>query len=248
MVDNVAKKFIDNLNSLKTVRSNYDVVNQDITDYVLPNRGHFTRDSYVGEERDDTIYDSTAITASQNLASVIASGLTDPNTIWAKLKPKRPELKDNENVTRWLQDLENILFDIFSSSETGFAQQNHELLLDLIGYGTAIMFIGEDADKIVFQNRHLSEIWVEENFSGIVDTIYREYEITARQAEQEFSFENLGDKIKMCLEKVPHKKIKFVHVVVPKKDYERSVGKVPSELDIFDYIGLHISKDDEKTG
>jgi hypothetical protein len=37
----LAHSLLNNLEKLKTRRYNYDDVNQDITDYVLPNRGNF---------------------------------------------------------------------------------------------------------------------------------------------------------------------------------------------------------------
>lgn len=244
--DVIAEKFIKNLDKLKSRRSNYDSVNQDITDYVLPNRGNFTTDKAEGEELDDIIFDSTAITANQNLASVIASGLTDPNSIFFRFRPKNPELENNEDVKRWLEQVEKIVFDVFSSTESGFPQQNHELLLDLGGYGTAIMFIGEDDNKgdIIFQTRHLSEIWIEENSAGFVDTVYRKFQLTARQAAQEFGEEELGSVIKDKIDSDPHKKFDFLHVVMPRADYER-LATIPKELEQFDYISLHISIEDK---
>ncbi len=242
-----AQKFIDNLETLKSRRSNYDKVNQDITDYVLPNRGNFTTQRAPGEELDRIIFDSTAITANQNLASVLAQGLTDPNTMWARFRPKDPKLLEIEEVKRWLEKLEQKVFNVFTSSELGFAQQNHELLLDLCGYGTAIMFVGEQENgDILFQTRHLSEIWIEENSSGFVDTVYRQFELTARQAEQKWGEENLGPKILEMLKTKPHEKFEFINVVLPKKDYERSISKIESSLENFEFISLNISKDDKK--
>lgn len=247
MTDTIADKFISNLDKLRSRRSNYDKVNQDITDYVLPNRGNFTSHKAEGEELDRIIFDSTAITANQNLASVIASGLTDPNSIFFRFRTRNPLHMEIEDVRRWLEKLEKLVFDVFSSTDAGFPQQNHELLLDLGGYGTAIMFIGEDEDngKIIFQSRHLSEIWIEENSAGFVDTVYRAFKLTARQAEQEFGEENLGDKVRTALAQDPHKKFEFIHVVMPKRDYER-VAPLSPELEGFDFISLHIAKEDKE--
>jgi hypothetical protein len=248
-----AQKIIDNLDTLKSRRSNYDSVNQDITDYVLPNRGDFTSRKADGEELDRIIFDSTAITANMNLASVISQGLTDPTSIFFRFRPKNSALADKEDVKRFLQSLEEVVFNVFSSIESGFPQQNHELLLDLGGYGTSVMFIGDDNGKgnILFQTRHLSEIWIEEDNSGQVDTVYREFEFTVRQAAQEFGEDNLGTKMKQALMETPHKKFKFIHVVMPKEDYERSVGPVEGPLKRFDFISLHLSVEDKnilKTG
>lgn len=243
---NTAEQFIKNLDKLKSRRANYDDVNQDITDYVLPNRGDFTETKVDGDRKDRIVYDSTAITANQNLASVIAQGLTDPNSIFFRFRAQDPIAADQEDVKRWLEKLEQKVFNIFTSAESGFPQQNHEMLLDLGGYGTSIMFIGEDEDsgRVTFQTRHLSEIWIEENANGFVDTVYRKFKYTARQAAQKWGEDSLGPKIREAIKGDPHKKFEFLHVVLPRVDYERT-SSIDSSLSRFDFISLHISLDDK---
>ena len=243
----LSNKLIKNLDKLKSSRSNYDKVNQDITDYVLPNRGDFTRTKVLGDERDDIIFDSTAITAAQNLAAILSNGLTNPKSTWAKLKPKSPELRDNEEVNRWLEKAELCLFDTFNSADTGFALENYQLFLDLVGFGTAVMFVGEEEGNIVFQSRHLSEIYIEENSSGFVDTVYREFKLTARQAVQEWGEEALGEKARNASASDPHEKLKFLHIVMPRKDYEKSIEKVVEpELQRFEFISIHVCLESKK--
>lgn len=241
----LASKFIKNLDKLESRRANYDDINQDITDYVLPNRGNFTDKKSPGEQLDDIIFDSTAITAAQNLAAILVNGLTDSRMMWAKLKPKNPLLRDNEKVMRWLEKTEEVLFDVFNSSETGFALENHQLFLDLIGFGTSVMFIGEEEGEPIFQTRHLSEVWLEEDSKGFVDTVYRKFKYTARQALQEWGEENLTQQIKSAVAQSPHKKFEFLHIVLPKKDYEKLAGSVDKKFSKFEYMSLHISIEDK---
>jgi hypothetical protein len=245
MKEELALKYIGNLDKLKSRRSNYDKVNQDITDYVMPNRGNFTSEKSAGEELDRIIYDSTAITASQNLAAILSNGLTDPRTLWVKLKPTDSKLMGNESVMEYLQEVEQVLFETFTSSDTGFSLENHQLFLDLIAFGTAIMFVGEENGQPVFQTKHLSEIYLEESSKGFIDTVYREFTYTARQAAQEWGEEAIGDQIRESLLTEPHRKYKFVHVVIPVKDYENANGTLESDLQQFDFISLHVSVEDK---
>jgi hypothetical protein len=242
----LAHKLVKNLDKLKSRRYNYDDVNQDITDYVLPNRGNFNVEKMEGDRLDKIIFDSTAITAAQNLAAILANGLTDPTMKWARLKPKNPLLQDNDNVMRWLEEAENSLFDVFNSSETGFTLENHQLYLDLIGYGTSIMFVGEENGQPLFQTKHLSEIYLEENSKGFIDTVYREFEFTARQAVQEWGEEKLSREIMSIYKTEPHKKLKFLHIVMPKNDYIKMNGSVEPELERFSFISLHLSCKDKE--
>jgi hypothetical protein len=241
----LAHSLLNNLEKLKTRRYNYDDVNQDITDYVLPNRGNFNVEKMEGDQLDKIIFDSTAITAAQNLSAILSNGLTDPSMKWARLKPKNPLLRENDAVMKWLEEAENSLFDTFNSSETGFALENHQLYLDLIGYGTAIMYVGEELGQPLFQTKHLSEIWLEENSKGFIDTVYRQFEFTARQAVQEWGEDEVGTEVKNMYNTEPHKKMKFLHIVMPKKDYLKMNGSIERELERFEYISIHVSEKDK---
>ena len=47
-----------------------------------------------------------------------------------------------------------------------------------------------DKKTLRFSTRHISEFYVTEDQYGMVDTVFRKYEIPARQAVQRFGIEN----------------------------------------------------------
>ena len=53
------------------------------------------------------------------------------------------------------------------------------------------------------------------NINGYVDTVYRRYKLSARQAAQEFGEDRIGDKIKEALKKKPEQQFTFIHAVEP---------------------------------
>ena len=61
---------------LKTLRSNWEGVWNDITSYVLPNRGDFTVTRAKGTPRTDLVYDGTGPWANEQLAAGLAGFLT----------------------------------------------------------------------------------------------------------------------------------------------------------------------------
>lgn len=226
-MDDLARQLLSNLEELKGRRLNYDSVNQRITDYIAPNRGDFIFDNnseLTARDRSQNLYDSTAITASQNLAAILLTGLVDPRMKWLKLRVKG---KESEEVKKWLAELEDKLFEVLTSGNSGFASSIYQLFLDLVWYGTAILNVSKDETDIFFQTKHLSEVWIEENNVGVVDTVYRKFQLTARQAAQQWGRENLSDNIEDALESKPHKKFTFIHVVLPTKDLI-SIGGTPS--------------------
>jgi len=241
----VVSKLLSNLDTLRPTRDTHDTVFQIISELVLINRGDFDRTTSPGERRDRNIFDSTAAQAAQTLAAILHSGLTDPSTRWFNLRPKDRSLTDQDDVKLWIEQVQDIMFNVFTQSEGGFTQQNHEFLLDIVSFGTAVMWVSEEPDDgLIFQSRHLAEIYIEENNKGFVDTIYREFQFTARQAEQEWGNDALGTKLQTALMKDPHQKFKFVHAVLPKKDFHRLGGDI-SKIERFEFASVYISRDDK---
>ena len=120
-------------------------------------------------------------------------------------------------------------------NETNFNTEVHEMYLDLCSIGTAALFVEEgsngfDTDGIHFNCLHIAEYYIQESIDGKVDTLYRKYKLTARQAVQEFGFDNVGEKIQTASKERPDHKFNFIHAVEPTADYERSTGKSATKL------------------
>jgi hypothetical protein len=245
--DEIVKKLLDNLDQLKPRRSNYDSVNQDISDYVLPNRGNFIKSTIGGERRDKRIFDNTAVVANETLASILHSGLTDVSSKWFNLRTRDDNLRDEEDMKRWLEEVNSRMESVFTRSASGFAQQNHEFFLDLCAYGTAVMWVTQEPGQgITFQARHPGEIYIEEDNNGFVDTVYREFKLTARQAAQKWGAKGVGTQVQQALENDPHKEMEFVHIVLPLLDYQMMMGEeVEPILKQFPYISIYIAMEDK---
>lgn len=220
--DALAQKLIEQQAKCEGDRGVVNNVLQQISEFVLPNRGDFTIQRAKGARADYRVFDTTAIQANEMLAAALHSGLTNPASRWFDLRPKKPEIQLNENVRKWIDEVLRIMFAVFGSSIGNFYQQNHELLLDLVAYGTAVMFVEEEPGiGIRFNTRHLSEIHIAENNKGVIDTVYRKFKFTARQAAQEWGEENLSQSILSALKSKPEEEFEFLHVVMPRKDAER---------------------------
>ncbi len=92
--EDIAKSVLKAADTLKTRRATADTTFQDISDYILLNKGDFTRSSSPGQRRDRRIFDSTAVQANNQLAATIQSGMTDPTTRWFNLKPKEESIAE----------------------------------------------------------------------------------------------------------------------------------------------------------
>ena len=244
----IVQQFENNLEKLKPLRTNNDSTYQDVNDFILINNSNFVRTTTLGERKDLQNFDSTGPQSATQLAAVLHSGLTDPTTRWFNFTPRKKDLADREDVKRWIEEVQDIVFHTFSRQSGGFAQQNHEYFLSLVGYGTSVMWVGDEPGVgVVFQTRHLAEIYIEENSRGFVDTVYREFKFTARQAAQEFGEDNLGPKVLRALNQDPHKELDFLHVVLPKKDFARmgEESNIPKAHRSKDHISVYCSLEDK---
>lgn len=242
----VVVSILSNLGKLKEEKMQFDNVNQIIASLMRQNQKEFTTVKTPGSRQDQEIFDTTASRANTTLASILQSKLTTPGEKWAIFSSSDKEQMKNENVKRFYEELSDSVFDVTRDSDSQFYQKNHEFFLDLPAFGTGVMFIAEDVeeDEIIFDTRRLSEVYCEENNKGVIDTLYREFKFTARQAEQEFGAENLTDNIKTKLESNPAQKLDFLHVIIPIKDYLRITNKNPKK-EKGDYKSIYISMSDK---
>ena len=208
---------------------------QEILDYVMPRKADTITQRTVGEKRTEKLFDSTAITSNNLLAASLQGTLTSPSLQWFHIKIRDTELNADRDVQVWLEDSAKRMYDVFN--ETNFNQEVHELYLDLCSIGTAALFIEEgnrgfDQDLIHFSALHINEYYIKENVDGYIDTLFRKYKLTGRQAIQEFGEDNLGPKVVEGAKQSPDKQFEFIHALEPTEDYERLFGPAQTRLPI----------------
>ena len=219
--------------ALESDRATWEDHWQDILDYVMPRKADISFVRAKGTKRTEVLYDSTAITANNLLAASLQGTLTSPSLPWFHLKLRDKELNENRDVQLWLEDSARRMYDTFN--ESNFNTEVHELYLDLCSVGTGSMFVEEgnngfETEGIHFNTLHIAEYFIQENINGQVDTLYRKYKLTARQAIEEFGEDNLGEKILEASKNKPDKMFNFIHAVEPTKDYERALRKANTKL------------------
>ena len=233
--------------SLEATRKTWEDHWQEILDYVMPRKADVTFVRARGTKRTEILFDSTAITANNLLAASLHGTLTSPSLPWFTLKLRNEELMEERDVQLWLEDSGRRMYDTFN--ESNFNTEVHELYLDLCSVGTGALFLeegnnGYEKDGIHFNTLHIAEYFIQENVSGKVDTLYRKYKLTARQAIEEFGGDNLGEKVIEASTAKPDKEFNFIHAVEPTKDYERAAGKVNTKLPVH---SCHICIEDKMT-
>ncbi len=215
------------LDKLEADRGTWESHWQEILDYVMPRKAEITFLRSRGEKRTEVLFDSTAITANNLLAASLQGTLTSPSLPWFSLKLRDDDANKVRDVQIWLEDTARRMYAVFN--ESNFNTEVHEMYLDLCSVGTSAIFVEEANEGFLqgglhFNTLHIAEYFIQENSTGRVDTLYRKYKMTARQAVQEFGEDNVGTKIKEALKAKPDTQFNFIHAVEPTPDYERSVG------------------------
>ena len=221
------------LDKLEADRGTWESHWQEILDYVMPRKAEITFLRSRGEKRTEVLFDSTAITANNLLAASLQGTLTSPSLPWFSLKLRDDDANKIRDIQIWLEDTARRMYAVFN--ESNFNTEVHEMYLDLCSVGTSAIFVEEANEGFLqgglhFNTLHIAEYFIQENSTGRVDTLYRKYKMTARQAVQEFGEDNVGTKIKEALKAKPDTQFNFIHAVEPTADYERATGKAKTKL------------------
>ena len=196
---------------------------REIAERVLPRQNWFNvTNKTEGEKKTEKVFDATAGLALERFAAAMESMLTPRTQQWHKLKSRDPELKDNQEVNQYLDEVTQILFQVRYSPRSNFASQAHENYMSLGAFGSGAIFVDDEPGiRIRYKSIHLSEIYFSENYSGQIDKVHRKFELTVRQAAQRWGWEKLPEKMRTLGEKNPEQKFEFLHCVKPNEDMKR---------------------------
>jgi hypothetical protein len=107
--------------------------------------------------------------------------------------------------------------------DTGFEAQMYEDIRQEGKYGTSALWIGERVGYgLFYKTVHLSEIFIDENYSGRVDTVHRCYTTTLKKRRKSTRSRTsrpcrnaISTDPKKC-----HREIEILHVIRPNSIYE----------------------------
>lgn len=217
------KEHIKRANELQAARSTWETTWQDIIDYTLPNRTPVLYDAFPGEDRSIEKYDSTAQESLLELAAAVNSLLTNQSSDWLSAEFDNIELMEIKEVKDWIEKSIRIIRKSLDNSN--FYTQVHEFYIDLSSIGTATLYMepSKDPDRdLNFSARHIREILIAENSEGRIDTVYRKFKYTVRQAYQKWGEKNSVFVKKSIKEKQFEKEVTILHCAYPRKEFDNN--------------------------
>ncbi len=228
----LARELDYRLSEMQTIRRPYEKQWQEIAELVAPeyefvinewlNEGHYDgpkgQDKAIGEK----IYDSTALTSLKTLADGLMGYLVSRSSRWFHLIFQDNAYMEYDGVRQWIYEVEDILYHQLSRSN--FYDELHPSLMIAGAMGTTTQFRQYDDARMQphFSTRNPVECYVAANHMGEVDTVYRVFRMTRRQAEQMFDHDLLSERIKNDTSGT--RSWPFLHAVFPRTDLDSNMG------------------------
>lgn len=220
-----AAALVKRFDKLKGERSTFDSHWQEVAERVWPASATFiTTPQQQGDKRTEKVFDATAERALNRFAAAMDSTLTPRTQRWHAIRVDDDDINDRSDVRRWCEECTAILFAHRYAPSANFASQMFEAWKMIGAFGTATLFT-DDARAgrflLRYQAIHTANVYVATDFTGMVDTTYRPFKLTARAAAQQFGKDKVTPKIKAALDagKVDDQ-FDFVHCVMPANDVE----------------------------
>jgi hypothetical protein len=229
-VSELTQYHIQRFGALKSDRGNWNTQWEEAAARILP--AH--RDSFFaagmttglgqsGQKKTEQQYDSTAGFAAQRFSSVIESLATPQSAIWHRLVPVDKSLKRNRAVRMFFDELSDLLFSYRYRPVGNFVGNSQQVYLGLGVYGNGVLYVDRPDNErgLRYRNIHLGEAYFAENHAGVVDTLYRNFYLTAKQVVQQFGM-NAPEAIRTAAGQPGQSNNKFeiLHCVYPREDYD----------------------------
>lgn len=218
LVEDILQRY----NALKGSRGNWETHWEEIAERVLPRQIGFLGQRSDGEKRTQKVFDSRPMIALDRFAAVMDSMLTPRQQKWHNLRTTNEELNRDFEVQDWFYQVNHILYSARYSPKANFASQNYERWVSVGAFGTGALFTDYDAGTgLRYRCVNLKDLYLLENHQGMIDTVYRCFQYTARQAVQRWGESKMPERIMKALDNPTkqNEKFEFLHVVTPRTDY-----------------------------
>lgn len=240
-MENLATKIMARLETLKTARKPHEQVWKECFDYSFPIRGtgfnHEIVSTNAIQQKKSRLLDSTLTDAARTQASAIISGLTPANARWFGLEVSH----GTDEEKRWLDQSADILWRNIHSSN--FDSAAYEGNLDLMAAGWFALYVDSDREKggFSFELWPIASVYCDSSRAdGMIDIIYRCFELTAEQAVNEYG-SGVGEKVQQQALREPTSKIKMVHAIYPRRQGQK--GQPANQLPI---ASIHVDLDNRR--
>ncbi len=244
---------------LENIRQQYEPLWQDVIDQLAFNRFNFLQNKTVGQKANVLVYDGSPVIAWKLLIAGILGNVLTQSQKWATLTipnvitfPRTSSLRKYNGridqipqVKEYLEDMEDAMYAAFNRSN--FYSEAYMMIADASSIGTATLYCEDDISgkRINFLAMNPGECYIAENRYGQVDTMFRKFSMTAKQASEMFPLESMDPGLKAAVTSTPQALYNFIHAVFPRDDIEmyfKPDGSMAAKAgaDNFKFVSMYI--------
>jgi len=196
---------------------------RELAHWTLPRSGRFLDTSAAngpnrGEKKHGHILNSTAQRGVGIATAGLMSGASSPARPWFKLKTPHDDLNERPAVKQWLSMVEKRMREVFNGSNTyrAFRQSYQELLV----FGTSGDIVLEDFENVLHHYpMTIGEYAIDTNDKGVVDTVYRKFDMRVGQLVQKFGYARCSQHVKnMYDRKSLNVYVPVLHAIEPRRE------------------------------
>lgn len=177
--DQTAKIVLARHDQMYNVRGNFNTLWQTVATRMRPNQADFTTKWAEGQRRTNFVFDDTAPQACENGVAALESLLCPSSRQWHGLKARDKGLQSKLVVRQWLEEVTDTLFAIRYAPQANFQSQVHEMLGDILTFGTAAFLVDDIVGiGIRYRSLPLAYTFGMENAAGMIDIVHREWAMT----------------------------------------------------------------------
>jgi hypothetical protein len=209
------------LQRLKQLRQPHESVWSECFDHSFPIRGSglnggTTLDAQQAMDKKARLLHSAATDSGRTLAAAVVSGATPSSSVWALLSV----IHADDEGRGWLDERGKQLHEEIHASNYDAAA--FECALDLVAAGWFALYVDVDREQggFNFEQWPLASCYCAASRpGGVIDTVFREYTLTAEQAVNEFGDTGVsGVTLKKSVTE-PDAEVKICHAIYPRATY-----------------------------
>lgn len=222
--EDLAKQDLRDQERLAEMRQPWEASWREIDERFPRGAGGFVKQT-PGAMRGQRNFDSQHVLSLQKFAAAGVAITTPEQDDYIRPYFLDEDLNEERGVQLWRARTGRRMKRIRHASHTGFAVAAGEDWDQLGRYGTSAVWSEATAQGMIYRCLHLSQIYIDVDFAGLVNRVHRKLELTARQCEELFGPEGLTEKMRDALQPERNKadttKFEILHVVAPNRDWDR---------------------------
>ena len=225
----VVERVMREFGELVTFRSTTATHWEEIAELIWPetrNTFQYGNYNWPGSKKTDRQVDATGMMALSRFAAILDSLLTPRNSFWQTLRADDDYVMKDRATAIWFEQATKTLFKHRYSPIGNFSSQNQLVWKGLGAFGTGSMFVeaaytalGERGVR--YKHVPVGEMFLKENYQGLIDAGVRWFRLTPRQAMQRWP-ETFPPILRAPLKMGTEMTYNFLHYIAPRDpaDYD----------------------------